>query len=232
MHKLTLDGEELELTLCLDAAQDFAFDETYEPVFLAEMTYWAAPPTPDENGATPAHAPQPTPAPEDLTPNTMVLDAQVEEAIKEGGAFEYRWDINGAVLRQLKKSGVDYLALKIGDRLTALPTEGFLAGEKYTELKMQGVSTRRFQYGVVMRFTPVDPEAEPLPEGEQPPEPWTTEITVTVEEESTLLTDDELEPMYMMNVCAGPVEMMAVPYGTWVDEAEAEKQAAADAALK
>ena len=228
MHKLTLDGEELELTLTLDEAHGPDYSDAYEAVFKVETAFWADPPVVDDTSALPGAtpAPSPTPAPSsspapEPEPNTMILDAQLDETVLRDGAFQYSWTINGAVLRQLRKSGVTYLALKIGDQLTALPAEGFLAGEKYTELKMQGVSTRRFQYDIVMRFTPPDPEAEPPKAGEEPVNPWRTDVFVTVEEETTRLTEDVLEPIYMTNVCMGPSVMMSVPYGTWIDE-EAE----------
>ena len=53
------------------------------------------------------------------------------------------WKLNGAVLRKLNKSGVDILVLKNGDRTTSVPTEGFLAGWVYDELKSRGTAGRR-----------------------------------------------------------------------------------------
>ena len=152
----------------------------------------------------------------------MILDAQVDEQITKG--FTYRWQIGGAVLRQLEKSGIKYLVLKADDYVTVLPAEGFLAGEKYTELKMQGTSTRRFSYDVVMQRLAA-PDAQSgetdLTDEEQPL--YETAVSVTVAEETTVLTEDELQPMYMFGVYSGAAELLEVPYGMWTPEGETDE---------
>ncbi|MBQ6564707.1 MAG: leucine-rich repeat protein [Clostridia bacterium] len=60
------------------------------------------------------------------------------------------WEINGAGLRKLHKSGIDTLILRNGEHTLRLPTEGFLAGWKYEELKSRGTAGRRFTYLVEM----------------------------------------------------------------------------------
>ena len=78
-----------------------------------------------------------------------------------GDRFEYRWNFNGEVCRLLSNSGIRYLALAVGDDMTVLPTEGFAGGTKYTELRMLGVSTRKFDYVVAMTFN-LDPDHIPM----------------------------------------------------------------------
>ena len=141
--------------------------------------------------------------------DTMILDAQIDEEIQDG--YTYRWKIGGATMRQLMKSGIKYLVLKVGEHVTVLPTEGFLAGERYTELKMQGTSTRRFTYDVVMKRESTDNVTEE-------DQLFKTEIYVTVDEATSLVTDDENADMYLTGVYNGPLELMNVPYGMWVDE--------------
>ena len=43
--------------------------------------------------------------------------------------------LNGAVLRRMDRSGIRHLALRSGDSIAVLETEGFLAGWKYDELR-------------------------------------------------------------------------------------------------
>ncbi len=257
MHKLTLDGEELDLTLSLDEAHGDEYTDEYEAVFLVDMGYWEEPPIEDEEAEegdepTPSPSPSPTPSPmpspsptpsptpdpsasptpvppvwavpEGEEANTMVLMAELDEAVLGEESYQYCWTINGSVLRQLSKSGVTYLVLKVGDLLTAFPTEGFLAGDKYTELKMQGVSTRRFQYDIVMRYSPYETTDEVLTDSELFSLSWRTDMYVTVESETIRLSEDELAAMYMTNVCVGPEDMMTVPYGTWVVEEEIDDE--------
>ena len=50
MHTLTLDGQPMDLTLDLDRALGFAYDETYEPVFAMSLLYWADEPVSEDDG--------------------------------------------------------------------------------------------------------------------------------------------------------------------------------------
>lgn len=97
------------------------------------------------------------------------------------------WKINGAVLRKLNKSGVDKLVLQNGEQSVSVPTEGFLAGWAYDELKSRGTAGRRFEYE--MR---VDENG--------------THWQVTVEGKTYELGEDPLAPMYLTGVIIGKGE--------------------------
>ena len=97
------------------------------------------------------------------------------------------WKINGAVLRKLNKSGVDTLVLQNGKQSVSVPTDGFLAGWVYDELKSRGTAGRRFEYE--MR---VDENG--------------THWQVTVEGKTYELGEDPLAPMYLTGVIIGKGE--------------------------
>ena len=209
MHILNLDGEEMALELMLDSADGFEFGEDYQPVFKMSLAVWPTLQYDEEGNPLPVEQAK---AVEGAPNDTMILDAQIDEGIADG--YAYRWTIGGATMRQLMKSGVKYLVLKAGERVTVLPTEGFLAGERYTELKMQGTSTRRFTYDVVMKRKGTNGETVPLDEESLPG----TEIYVTVDDQTTLVNSDDTADMYLTGVCEGPLELMNVPYGMWAED--------------
>ena len=97
------------------------------------------------------------------------------------------WKINGAVLRKLNKSGVDKLVLQNGEQSVSVPTEGFLAGWAYDELKSRGTAGRRFEYELR-----VDENGAH----------W----QVTVEGKTYELGEDPLSPMYLTGVIIGKGE--------------------------
>ena len=97
------------------------------------------------------------------------------------------WKINGAVLRKLNKSGVDKLVLQNGEQSVSVPTEGFLAGWAYDELKSRGTAGRRFDY-----------ELQVDENGAH----W----QVTVEGKTYELGEDPLSPMYLTGVIIGKGE--------------------------
>ena len=209
MHILSLDGEEMELELTLDGADGFEFGEDYMPVFKMSLAVWPTLQYDEEGNALPVEQAK---AIEGAPSDTMILDAQIDENIADG--YAYRWKIGGATMRQLMKSGVKYLVLKVGERVTVLPTAGFLAGERYTELKMQGTSTRRFTYDIVMKRESTNGEAVPQDEKQL----FSTAIYVTVDEQTALVSGDETADMYLTGVYDGPLELMNVPYGMWAGE--------------
>ena len=211
MHILNLDGEEMALELMLDSADGFEFGEDYQPVFKMSLAVWPTLQYDEEGNPLPVEQAK---AVEGAPNDTMILDAQIDEGIADG--YAYRWTIGGATMRQLMKSGVKYLVLKTGERVTVLPTEGFLAGERYTELKMQGTSTRRFTYDIIMKRESTNGEA--VPPEETPL--FAAEIYVTVDDETTLVSSDETADMYLTGVYEGPLELMNVPYGMWAGEEE------------
>ena len=124
MYMLTLGGEALPLTLTLDCADGAA----RSAAFSAELAVW--------NGAA-----------EDEERDTLILTAR-EEAARDGGV--YRWELSGDVYKTLFNSGVRYLVLRVGDRVTALSTAGFTAGAAYNALKSAGAASSEFHYALRM----------------------------------------------------------------------------------
>ena len=225
MHTLILDGEQLDLTLELEEADHITNVDAVEPVFALQLLYWEQPASDDGEDRGPSAPADPDPAEEQAepSPNTLALVLRDDPHITDLDHYAYRWHINGAVLRQLKKSGITYLALVAGDYVVALPSDGFLAGEAYVEMKMQGVSTRRFDYDVVMRYDAAARDTSDAPDAVT--SPWTNEIRVTVNDETTVLTGDEDTPLYLTDVCVGPKAIFDHPYGTWSEERAAEAPA-------
>lgn len=118
MHRLALGGEELGLSLSRTGEED------EDAGFTASVFRWQA-------------AEDPVPD----TPDTLVLAAEETEGTNV-------WTLDGAVLRKLNRSGVEYLVLRDGDAITVMKTEGFLAGWIYDELKSRGTAGRRFVFTV------------------------------------------------------------------------------------
>ena len=90
-------------------------------------------------------------------------------------------------------------------------------------MKMQGVSTRRFDYDVVMCYDAAARDTSDAPDAVT--SPWTNEIRVTVNDETTVLTGDEGESLYLTDVCVGPKAIFDHPYGTWSEERATEAPA-------
>ena len=212
MEKLIVGEEELELTLTLEAAQQ---EEAPlgAALFTAALGSWTKAPELDDEG-NPIE-PDPDAAPE---LDTLILTAEPE--INLGDRFTYRWDFNGEVARLLAHSGIRYLALKVGEDMAVFPTEGFTGGAKYTELKMQGVSTRKFDYAVEMRVN-LDPAyVSALTENDFSRE-CDMSLRVKVEEISYELTASPQSVMYFYDVFLGHEDMMEAPYGQYAPQAEA-----------
>lgn len=204
MTSLTIDGQELKLTLELANAETFNIPDQYHPMFTAELAAWTvdAPVTEDGDQARVT----------DQKKDTLLLTAISEENL--GDRFEYRWKFNGEVCRLLLNSGINYIALQIGEDITVFPTEGFVGGTKYTELKMLGVSTRKFDYTVAMSFN-LDPDRIPKLADNDFSENCDIAVQVEVENAKYVLNSEQKGEMYYYNVYTGPMEMMEVPYGTY-----------------
>ena len=170
--ELTAGGTTLALTLT--GEQD---GEPAQETFRARMTTWKQ--TGEDSGDT---------------PNALVLEAQRSEGANV-------WSFSGDVYKLLYNSGVDYLVLRSGEYITALPTECFTGGTQYGKLKAGGVSTRKFVYTLL--------QDEELRE---------TTLSVTVEGETYLLEEDTAQPMYRYNVLVGPAELMNRPYESYCGE--------------
>ena len=78
----------------------------------------------------------------DGTVDTLVLTAKDGEQA-DG---ELHWRFNGGVSKLLADSGVKYLALRVGDQVTILPTENLLGGVRYAMLRAKGLSSSAFDY--------------------------------------------------------------------------------------
>ena len=126
MFVLTLGGETLPLTLALDYEAGGVEDTA--TTFTAELAVW--------NGTG-----------EDEDYDTLILTARDDGA---ESPYAYRWDFSGDVYKTLFNSGVQYLVLRVGDRVTALSTAGFTAGTAYNALKSEGAASSEFAYSLWM----------------------------------------------------------------------------------
>lgn len=187
MTKLILGGEETELMLT-DA-------EGSELAFTAELTGWKKE------------------YPDDSEPgqDTLILHAL---CTRQDEAPECIWHMNGAVLRKLFNSGVDYLALELDGEMLSLPTIGFAAGTRYAELKMVGTSTAEFNYHVRMR---IDPEDETiLRPAFNASLRCTAELSVDVAGECFEMLDRIQTPeMYFFDVFCAADDLPLYPYGEY-----------------
>ncbi len=106
------------------------------------------------------------------------------------------WRLNGSVLRTLNRSGVRYLALQAGGRRVSVPTEGFLAGWEYDEMKSRGTASRRFEY----TLTVGSPGGEAAGKDAEGEDAGGAEWTVTVEGKEFRPGTDPLSGMYLRGV--------------------------------
>jgi hypothetical protein len=79
-----------------------------------------------------------------------LADTLLLQALQNSSEASIQWSFSGDLLRKLLRSGISYLALKAGEQVTLLPTEGFLSGIKYDELKMRGTAGSLFNYTITM----------------------------------------------------------------------------------
>ena len=177
MNRLTLGETEMDLTL----------EQTDENAggFTVTAIRWGEPPE-TEPEAEETKASQETVPPQ---PDTLVLTAKENAA----GAKNV-WSLNGAVLRQLHKSGIDHLVLRQGDVICAMETEGFLGGWEYDEMKSRGTASRRFEYRIET-------------DGAEPAV-W----QLNVEGESFSLTRDAGEGIHLTAVYDAPAEALERPW--------------------
>ena len=78
----------------------------------------------------------------DGTVDTLVLTVEAGEQADS----ELHWRFNGGVSKLLADSGVKYLALRVGNQVTILPTENLLGGVRYAMLRAKGLSSSAFDY--------------------------------------------------------------------------------------
>ena len=123
--------------------------------------------------------------------DTLVLTAE--------NAEQNTWEINGTVLRRMNKSGIAHLALRTGERLVVISTEGILEGWAYDELKSRGTGSRRFTFTIET--------------GGDNPAVW----QLDVDEKTYMLTEDTQADIHLTNVYDGPAEALDRPFGSWED---------------
>ena len=198
MRQLTVGGEPMALTLVLVSAQESGAPVGVNQPFTATLRHW------DD-------------ASEDSGDNTLVLDAEIDADL--GDVFTYEWRFNGEVYRMLANSGIRYIALKVGDAVAAFPTEGFTGGTRYTELKMQGVSTRRFNYALTMKLN-LNPDHISAMSGSDFSQECDLSIHAEVEDDKNYeLSNSPRSMMYFYDVFVGPEDMMDQPFGEYQADA-------------
>ncbi len=170
MFVLTLGGEELPLTLTLD--YDANDSEDAYSAFTAELAVW--------NGVE---------GDEDC--DTLILTASADAA----SPYAFRWDFTGDVYKTLLSSGVQYLVLRVGERVTALSTAGFTAGTAYNTLKSEGAASSEFAYSLWMG----DPDPA-------------LEMEVEARGERYLLEAGEGD-MYYYDIYTGDMDMLNAAFG-------------------
>ena len=171
MFVLTLGGETLPLTLALDYEAGGVEDTA--TTFTAELAVW--------NGTG-----------EDEDYDTLILTARDDGA---ESPYAYRWDFSGDVYKTLFNSGVQYLVLRVGDRVTALSTAGFTAGTAYNALQSEGAASSEFAYSLWM--------GEP-----------DTALEMEVEARGTrYLLDAGEGDMYYYDVYTGDMDMLSATFG-------------------
>ncbi len=193
MAQLTVGGEPMPLTLELASAQEPDAPVGATQSFTGRLCHWKD-------------------ASDDDTPNTLLLEAEIADGL--GDAFTYEWHFNGEVYRMLANSGIKYVALKVDDTVAAFPTEGFTGGTRYTELKMQGVSTRKFDYILAMKLN-LDPSHVSAMTDSDYSQECDLSILTKVEETNYELSNSPQSMMYFYNVFLGPEDMMDQPFGEY-----------------
>ncbi len=174
MYELTLGGQALPLTLTLDYDAGGVEEEAAD--FTAELAVWNG--GGDESDEEPAY-------------DTLILTA----ADGAQSPYAYRWDFSGDVYKTLFASGIQYLVLRVDERVTAISMAGFTAGTAYNALKSEGVASAEFAYSLWM--------GEPDP---------ALEMEVSVAGERYILHDGQGE-MYYYDVYAGAMDMLSAAFG-------------------
>ncbi len=198
MDQLTVGGELMDLTLVLGAAQEPEAPVGEKQAFTASLYRWDA----AEQGQ----------ADDDAQPDTLLLTAELDPNL--GDQFTYDWRFNGEVYRELANSGIRYVALQVGDEVAAFPTEGFTGGTKFTELKMLGVSTRKFDYTLSMKVN-MDPGYVSAMSDSDYSQACDLAIHTVVENMAYELSSSTNSIMYFYDVYVGPEDMLEQPFGEY-----------------
>ena len=102
----------------------------------------------------------------------------------------------------------------LGDDIAAFPTEGFTGGTKYTELKMLGVSTRRFDYSLDMKVNLNPGYVSTLSDCDFS-QACDLSIRTEVENMAYELSSSTRSVMYFYDVYLGPADMLNQPFGAY-----------------
>ena len=162
MTQLTVGDEQLELELLYTGGE--ARDEDDQPAFTAAFA--------DMQGLG--------------TADTLVL---TPVNVSDEDAGDYAWRFSGQVYKILAASGIDYLALRMGDQVTALSTAGFSGGLRYNMYRAEGLVSKDFSYTV--RMDPLESAME---------------MDVTVEGVTWEMSGDTDAEFYYYDVIVGPLE--------------------------
>ena len=194
MRQLVVDGRAMAMTLTLeteDLIRPIDFLGSFETWYMADLSGLLSD-----------------------TPNTLLLKADPADLEGAGDVFTCRWNINGEVFKDLYSAGVDYVVFQVMDDICAVPTAGFVGGTKYTELKMQGVSTKKFDYTLSMRVNRDVNTITAMTDNDFS-EDCDFALKVAVEDMTYELSTSEKSPMYYYDVYLGPEEMMLYPFGEY-----------------
>ncbi|MBQ3424878.1 MAG: hypothetical protein IJH38_06760, partial [Clostridia bacterium] len=195
MDQLTVDGTPMELTLVLGSAERPEAPVGSQQFFTGSLRKW------NRSGSYGA-----------ADADTLVLEAQ--SAGDLGDRFTYEWHFNGEVYRLLGNSGIKYVALKVGDDVAVFPTEGFTGGTRYTELKMDGVSTKHFDYTITMKVN-LDPGYVSNMSDNDFSQSCDVSILAEVEGTRYELSSSANSIMYFYDVYLGPEDIMDRPFGEY-----------------
>lgn len=148
-----------------------------------------------------------------LDPDTLILDAALDLDMEEP-AINCEWHFNGEVCKELADAGIAYLAFRVGEDMSVVPTQGFTGGSKYTELKMLGVSTRKFDYTLTMKLD-TDPGHMTVMTDNDFCQDCDMDLSVVVQNMSYLLSTSVKSPMYYFDVYLGRDDMLEYPFGAY-----------------
>ncbi len=206
MTRLTVGGAPMELTLVLDAAEADDAPVGEDQPFTAQLRSWCPAPADEdahENVLNKSDAPR---------QDTLLLTAVPGQEL--GDEYTYTWHFNGEVYRLLANSGIKYVALQVGDDIAAFPTEGFIGGTRYTELKMLGVSTRKFDYTLTMRVNRREGFVSAMSDSDFS-QACDLSIRAEVENMAYELSSSTNSIMYFYDVYLGPEDMLTQPFGAY-----------------
>ena len=106
------------------------------------------------------------------------------------------------------------MALKVDGSVAAFTTEGFTGGTKYTELKMLGVSTRRFNYALTMKVNRNEGYVSTMSDSDFS-QACDLSIRAEVENMAYELNSSPNSIMYFYDVYLGPEGMLEQPFGEY-----------------